>query len=204
MISNVYFDASLRALMNISECGAEIDSCLAQAENLAAFAANMESIGWRQVKGPQQGDFSLVMLSMCGNFAVKLFGDTAYNTFLQVAEAHQNNPYFPKIHLRKSLPQVLQGYTQLVVLEKLFAEWEAKGKTNEAVGAYYALKNSGDDFAVAQQCNFYGDDYREALAALADAYRGQTHIKCDLNGRNLMFRADGQLVITDPFAPKFP
>jgi len=86
-------------------------------------------------------------------------------------------------------------------MERLLNSWEAK-PSHDGIGAYYALKHSGDDLGNITRGQ-YGAAFDRAINALEKAYRANTQrIKCDLNGRNMMYRADGNVVITDPFAPK--
>lgn len=203
MISNVYFGASVSIFMKVETCLADVQACLAVADALATFENEMKARYWTSIKGPQAGDFSLVMIDLSGRYTVKLFGDVAYNAFLNVVAADADNPYFPKVYHRMALPKVLLGYTQLVLMERLYNDWESKNKTPKAFAAYYALKHSGNDFENVNRHD-YGAAFDKALQALAATLReNNTRIKCDLNGRNMMFRENGELVITDPLAPKF-
>lgn len=133
-----------------------------------------------------EGAFAQVFIKDDYPWAIKIFtsGDRAYMNWLKFCQRHQDNPYIPKI---KGAPIKITNFVSGIRIEKLIecSMFETKEFRNDI---FKACDNRFDD-----------PKYGEHLNHIIEFLKWSEHL-IDLHVGNVMKRADGQFVITDPLS----
>lgn len=179
---------------------AAVQTMLHEASSYQSLEDNLLSAGYEKVQGMHQCSEVFIHPDYDGVIKLVDYNDTAYLRFVNLARRLGCHKYLPTIHEVVKLR--LRDYSQAVVIEKLLSYSQAH-PSKDGLQEYYQFKHADNNLQhIYQNTPKSNRPLRLVLRLLIRMTKQDNNIMVDLNSANMMFRTSGDMVITDPIAPR--